>query len=306
MPRKHPLPESELVICRRLIELRGNARLSRAELVRLSGLQHDLITRVELGRMPLRYGDAVRWLPALVLESPTRSPVNPLWIIDHRQPKQVTWPLLLPKPEYIGIPPRTRFSKFVADHLELLKGLAKNPPEGDLPKSWIFPYNAHLIAWQCNLRRMERGVDWLRALWEHSAQRFVSSSPEIAQMLRYQAGAGSREIVFDNITLWSDNAGVKSEIRNMQELIRRLCGATAQRGMKAKLARAMNVPLQRVSEWLHRSKEPSGDTTFRLLRWVQQQEGKQKGPGSAETLPERKAQSAKVSYEKRKPKPVKR
>jgi transcriptional regulator with XRE-family HTH domain len=91
----------------------------------------------------------------------------------------------------------------------------------------------------------------------------------------------------------------------MRQLIRRLRNATEKRGMKAKLARAMGVPLQRVSEWLGSVKEPSGKTTFKLLQWVRQQEGQQESPGSAQTPPEPKTRSTQISHEKRKSNPPK-
>lgn len=58
----------------------------------------------------------------------------------------------------------------------------------------------------------------------------------------------------------------------IQHLIKRLKIATAFPGMKGKLAADMKVPRPRVSEWLTGKKEPGGDTTLRLLKWVERQE----------------------------------
>jgi hypothetical protein len=89
---------------------------------------------------------------------------------------------------------------------------------------------------------------------------------------------------------------MKSEVPELPELISRLRKATSERGMKAILARAMGVSLPRISEWLARKnpKEPSGQTTLLLLKWVQHQE-KQTSPGSAQTPPERKTRSTRIS-----------
>ena len=46
----------------------------------------------------------------------------------------------------------------------------------------------------------------------------------------------------------------------LPELISRLRKATSERGMKAKLARAMGVSLPRISEWLAGTREPGGET----------------------------------------------
>ena len=67
---------------------------------------------------------------------------------------------------------------------------------------------------------------------------------------------------------------------------------------KGDLARSLKVPLPRVSEWLSGRVMPSGETTLRLLQWVEQQERQQKQyPGSAQTLPGRKTRR-KVVYGK--------
>ena len=70
----------------------------------------------------------------------------------------------------------------------------------------------------------------------------------------------------------SDNSNnVKTE---MQQLLDRLNKATADRGMKVALARFMGVPLPSISFWLSGAKEPGGQTTLKLLKWVEEQEAK--------------------------------
>ena len=63
--------------------------------------------------------------------------------------------------------------------------------------------------------------------------------------------------------------GVKSEI---QRLLARVSRLVAAKGTKAKLAETLEVPQSRLSEWLGGKCDPSGETTLRLLRWVEQQE----------------------------------
>jgi transcriptional regulator with XRE-family HTH domain len=63
--------------------------------------------------------------------------------------------------------------------------------------------------------------------------------------------------------------GVKSEIQKLLARVRVLVSA---KGMKAKLAAKLEVPQSRLSEWLGGKCEPSGETTLRLLHWVEQQE----------------------------------
>lgn len=83
-------------------------------------------------------------------------------------------------------------------------------------------------------------------------------------------------------------------VRDLKSLRARLRTATSDYGKKAELARHLETSLPRISEWLSDT-EPGGETTLKLLNWVEQQEAKQKSPGSAETPPEPKAQVRKPS-----------
>jgi transcriptional regulator with XRE-family HTH domain len=69
-----------------------------------------------------------------------------------------------------------------------------------------------------------------------------------------------------DITLSSNTLGVKSEIDKLIERVKR----KAERpGAKAELARALGVAPARISEWLSGEKEPGGEYTLRLLKWVE-------------------------------------
>ncbi|HLH53446.1 MAG TPA: helix-turn-helix transcriptional regulator [Verrucomicrobiae bacterium] len=83
----------------------------------------------------------------------------------------------------------------------------------------------------------------------------------------------SENFGIDEITASDNNADVKSPMKN---LLWRLNRATAERGMKSKLAKVMGVPLANVSQWLSGEREPGGETTLKLLDWVDQQERHQK------------------------------
>jgi transcriptional regulator with XRE-family HTH domain len=98
-----------------------------------------------------------------------------------------------------------------------------------------------------------------------------------------------------NVSVSDKYDAVKSTMAN---LLDRLNEATSQRGMKSKLAKVMGVPLSNVSQWLSGEREPGGETTLRLLQWVEQQEGQQKSPGRVATRPERKTQVSKSGHEK--------
>ena len=80
------------------------------------------------------------------------------------------------------------------------------------------------------------------------------------------------KIGLDVITPLSNTPDVKSEV---EKLVARLKRVTAKPGMKAELARYMDVAPPRVSEWLS-GQEPGGEYALKLLQWVTRQECKQK------------------------------
>ena len=81
---------------------------------------------------------------------------------------------------------------------------------------------------------------------------------------------------------------MKSETPELPELISSLRKATAKRGMKAVLSRAMGVSLPRISEWLAGTREPGGEYALRLKRWVELPKTQQKSRGRASTPPQPK------------------
>jgi DNA-binding transcriptional regulator YiaG len=60
----------------------------------------------------------------------------------------------------------------------------------------------------------------------------------------------------------------------MKALLARVRKATAERGEKSKLARSLGVSVANVSQWLSGDREPSGETTLKLLHWVEEHERK--------------------------------
>ena len=72
-----------------------------------------------------------------------------------------------------------------------------------------------------------------------------------------------------NVALSDNISGVKDQLPT---LLKRLNDATRERGTKTALAKFMGVKLPTISRWLSGEKEPGGETTLRLLHWVEQQE----------------------------------
>lgn len=269
MPRKNPLPPPDQAIASRLAKLRLSLRLSRQDLANRSGLPPHLIARIELGRMPLRYGEAEQLLPALVPGGAILAPLNPLWVLDGTLPVRLEWPFLLPKHDAIGLDFKTPFSQFALANRKLLAALCKDTPEAELPESWLAPYLMRWDELRVQMAGSEAGAAKLGCLFESSARRLPRQSPMAANLLmRFREAKKRTERKLLTHT---------SELRNipamqMRELLSKVRRLTLARGMKAKLAAALAVPLPRISEWLSGKYEPSGETTLRLLHWVEQQE----------------------------------
>ena len=67
---------------------------------------------------------------------------------------------------------------------------------------------------------------------------------------------------------------IQSMKTEMQQLLARLNKATANRGMKASLSKDMGVSLSTISNWLSGAREPDGQNTLKLLKWVEERERK--------------------------------
>jgi DNA-binding transcriptional regulator YiaG len=79
----------------------------------------------------------------------------------------------------------------------------------------------------------------------------------------------SKENVLTNYPKTGKNEAVKPIL---PMLIERLKKATSQHGQKTELASWLGVTPQKVTDWISGRVEPSGETTLRLLHWVEQQE----------------------------------
>lgn len=81
--------------------------------------------------------------------------------------------------------------------------------------------------------------------------------------------SASGKIEYEGLTsnsLEGNTPNVQSEI---QKLIERVKRKASKPGAKAELARTLGVAPARISEWLSGKKEPGGEYTLRLLKWVE-------------------------------------
>jgi len=104
--------------------------------------------------------------------------------------------------------------------------------------------------------------DWLRKIFSIASAPSSASFPTIPSRQ-----PGENKLTQDAFKSTTDF--VKPVL---PKLIQRLQRATEAHGSKSELAAWLGVPRQSVTDWLSGRKEPGGETTLRLLHWVEQQE----------------------------------
>ncbi len=228
--------------------------------------------------------------------------------------------MLLPEGVAIGLSPTVRFSDFVNGNLLLLEVFASEMPDNArLPESWLQPYARHWVNYHLRMGKVVEADSTLFDIIGPSAWNIARKSPTARRVLQLLKKTGEGMAWIDHLTgvrmhedklpparLSKKELAEVREIANMpgmqseiEGLRKRLKQVTAQRGMKTSLAVYLSAPLPCVSDWLSGKREPGGETTLRLLRWVEQQERQQnEGASSATTPPTPKAQS-KASNEKK-------
>jgi len=265
------------------------------------------LANIESGRTPIRYDEACITLGLRSeLEFRFVNPYNPLWLFNGSLPMKVQWPLLLPASASIGLRYRTPFSEFASENLEMLALLASELPGAALiPESWLEPYFSHWVVWREGLQREQLGLESVESVFRAGAGRLAARSEKAARLMRqYDALAKVRRVqsvseLNKSVDYITENRNIPLVKSEMQNLLGRLETAFSTRGKKAELARTLHVRASRLSEWMSGAWEPGGETTLRMLRWVQQQEAnQQESPDNVSASPGPKTQSQE-SYEKK-------
>jgi DNA-binding transcriptional regulator YiaG len=70
---------------------------------------------------------------------------------------------------------------------------------------------------------------------------------------------------------WTTTENVKELLPNLRDKLKKL---TESAGKKSELADFLGAPLASVSRWLSGDREPGGEITLKLLKWVEKQERK--------------------------------
>ncbi len=311
MPRKKPVSEIDLAIGRRLGELRLDREFSREELADRAQVSAGVITRVELGYMPLRYFDARRLLRGLAIGSAASSdlrPVNPLWLARGSGTAEVGWPLILPANHHLGIPEAASFSTVIEANHNLISTLVDDPLHAQLPESWLAAYLEHWDALRQKAFELEDGAEAVKRLFLTSAEKLADQSPRAsALLLDYHAALNAAQLTrpwecekktLTNIPRSEKLFPVRIEMDSLLAQARELA---APRGSRTQLATALGVSTSRITEWLAGDSEPDGRHTLLLFNWVEEKKAsQQQTPDRASTRPGAKTHPPKSKHENEK------
>lgn len=319
MPRKQPLPESEIEVGRRLRQTRKAWRGSRLFLANRAGLDSSVIIRVELGRSRLKYEAARNILPWLNL--------NARWLATGLGSRTPYFPL--PPAADLGVAEDAAFTDVFHAHIAkyITPTTDATAPLEALPHNafgrWIncLSLKGHAETWftfvpDSHVKKLSR------ALFE-CGKAFLAACPRdkwnvllerrrVMAAFKARTQTGDKPVEESEKTLLTATSLKRTvgpvKIRTLRDLLTALRAKTSEKGAKAALAKDLKVPHARVSEWLSGKKRPGGETTLRLLHWVQQAEAQQtKNPAGAITPTGLKTQPQQSkSYETPKSNPQKR
>jgi len=248
--------KAEREICNRVRFIRGSIKWSQANLSKTLGITRNVFAAIEYARTPLRFGVGIR-LAAL-------TGFSPRWIVTGVEPQKE--PFNINENSLSGIPKNCLFSiawqdwlpqlisnktdaaesvgaEDVLDYLsEDFRGIAKR-----LPPNLLQSFYAHIT---------NAGRDFFNAnLIEINAWEARQKKPTKRQL----TDSATSDLL----------AEVKAQLPTLLERLKR---ATSKSGKMSALADYLKVPLASVSRWLSGKREPSGEITLKMLRWVEQQE----------------------------------
>jgi transcriptional regulator with XRE-family HTH domain len=137
-------------------------------------------------------------------------------------------------------------------------------PEAVPSDQLVSAARVHGLASEDALKRLlDKSLNY-KQIWKRSAD---GRAMEI-NTVKLTKAEKAAQMGVDNVTLLGNISPV-SEIQRLMDRVKR---AAAARGKRAELARELNVAPPRISQWLAGEKEPGGEYTLKLLRWVEQQE----------------------------------
>lgn len=266
MPRKSPLSPEELEILSRLKAVRRNLELPRRLFAKRATLDSSIIIRLELGRMPLRFGIARALCNAHSIDAE--------WLATGEGSMHTPFGM-------------ATVNQIRADENALFSEVFKNTIS---PSLW----DANTESPLNSIGRAMLGDEWSQ--WVSSAfekapiENLNALDSQLRTVLETLVGPVAefpkprqwlRQLAAQKKKLTKATTPVKDESVHNQwhGLKSRIQKTTAKiPGGKSTLAKFLGVDLTQLSKWLTDSKsarEPGADYTLKMLQWVQEHESQQ-------------------------------
>ena len=270
-------------IARRLASVRRAAGLSQKDLAYRVGLSRDQLATVEQGRTPLRVWPG--WEMCRELN------INQVWLITGSGPAHPFLDLDLDSVK-VALEERSLLYEICTSLLrERLSRLSITLAPINPAKSLT-----RRVTRTCLIQFPPEYARQRIARLRSQAEALLREADSLAEQVETSEELRDERIHLPTVTLERN----VSSMTEMQDVIARLRKITMQRGKKAELSIHLGVAKARVSEWLRKEKSvsPSGETTLKMLRWVEQQERQQNTLGSGINTAKGKTQACKSSNEK--------
>jgi transcriptional regulator with XRE-family HTH domain len=253
----------EVLICQRVSRTRRDAGLSQAEFAARIRTTRDRVASIEYKRVSLKWPVGLAICRAFNVSqlwlAKGMEPIHPFFDLDKAQ----DWNL---------IPDATPFSAVcngpLSEELALRRGLlatSMGADSGTAVASGFYSSVHKCVSDELVFVPEECWLAFLEGL--PAALRRLAAQVELRSM-RVPATKDSQRKMLTEAESSVKLPPVKSQLKNLLADLNRL---TKESGKKTELADFLGAPLASVSRWLSGEREPGGETTLKMLRWVQQQ-----------------------------------
>lgn len=309
------MSKAEVQICARVKQFREAGALSQSLFAEALDISRDKLASIEYGRSPLRFG-----VGKILCR---QFNISQAWLAEGlgNPHPQIEFAEEVER----SIPQKTLFSRAFAEYLLpklsiIQRALIKRPVEGvsiqfltpaglaeDEHLGWILKRELGAIT---NELPKDLRVPFAKAVVAavarfgeaHGFGGRIYSFPRLFVQIYGSLPYGENEV----LTALDETVKYEGVKPKLPQLLNRLGKITEQSGKMSELAEFLGAPLESVSRWLSGKREPGGETTLRLLQWVEQEERKQKIPGSALTPSGTKTRLKAVYDKAKKPSPPER
>lgn len=264
MPRKVPLPQSEVEICKRLREFRLKTKLSQAAFANEIGIDSARLGSYEHARAPVQY--------SLFEKVAAMFKLSAFWLATGKGDLVDIGPI--PPSEMLGMRDGALFS-FVYE-MELASG-AEYHDYGKLPFPLHFngdrsaileDLRENLKAWLSRVPDARLDEFYQRLVFRGQAFSSVYGNDVMSQLIESRLVAELGKVLLTNPSEKHTTGDVMKPIPALKDVLGAVRKATAERGERAQLARRLKISQASLSEWLRGESEPGGEITLRLWKWV--------------------------------------